>query len=320
MKRINITQILLAAMLFTLGSCRHKELWNEENPRVSEKVVFDWSKAPDADPSSMMTYFFPEQDSEESEPLVYTFAGREGGTISIPYDNYVAISLNGDNSHWASLRNTDDPERFEVYTKDAEQLSGYGMASRSLPRAEGAENERMAMTPDMIWSDRRDDISVTLTPGEQQILFYPEENVCHYSVLVKDVSNMEYIHGVSIDATLSGMAEGYLHGGGKTTDVAVTMPFILSPTHETNSLHSEFLTFGECDSLKVKHLLTVYMYLSDGSKRYRTYDVTDQVTAAPDPRHVQIVVSGLEVPKPVAGGGFNPDVSDWKDIGIDLKM
>lgn len=318
MKTRNIIPLFIAVSALSLTSCLHKDICFDHNHRVGVYVVFDWTKAPDAQPTSMLTYFMP----VNGEALTYTFAGRDGGEISIPFGEYTAISLNGDNSYWAGLRNTDDPDRFEVFTKDADQLQAYGIAARSVPRAESAENERMALTPGMMWSDRQDNIDLPADlEGDRFITFYPEEIVCHYTVDILNVSNMEYLHGAAVDATLSGMAEGYLHGRRTTTDVSVTMPFTLIPSQSDRSLHSEYLTFGECDSNKVSHLLTVYLYLTDGTKWYHSFDVTSQITSAPDPKHVHIIIDGLELPKPLSGsGGFVPDVNDWNDIYIDLPM
>ena len=59
----------------------------------------------------------------------------------------------------------------------------------------------------------------------------------------------------------------------------------------------------------------------DGSKWYHSFDVTQQVTDAPDPKHVHIVINGLDLPQPISeGGGFVPSVNAWNDINISLKM
>lgn len=309
----------LAAMSLSFSSCLHKDLCFDHTHRADVYVDFDWQKAPDAAPTSMLTYFF----RPDGEMLEYTFSGRDGGVVGLPIGNtYCALCINGDNTYWAGMRNTDDPDRFEVFTKDAEQLESYGLHTRSLPRAIGTEDERMAMTPGMIWSHRLDNVELPADmEGEKHITFTPEETVCHYTVDVYGIKNIQYIHGASIDASISGMAEGYLHGRRTTTDVPVTMPFTLKPDEGAKSLHGEFLTFGECDTYQTSHIVTLYMYMIDGAKWYHSFDVTQQVTGAPDPKHVHIVINGLDLPQPISeGGGFVPSVNEWNDININLQM
>ncbi len=313
----------MAALALGMSSCLHKDLDFEVNDRSEVYVAFDWRNAPEANPTSMLAYFYP---ADGGEALLYTFADAAGGEISIPYGHYTGIGINGDNADWAGMRHTDDPEAFEVYTRNAESLEANSILSRSVPRAAGAEDERMAKTPGMIWSDRQDNIDLSDDNqadrnGTHIITFYPEEAVCHYTVDILDIEHSEYLHGAEVDATISGMAEGYLQGKRRATDTAVTMPFVLQSTDGGKALTARFLTFGECSTTSRKHLMTVYVYLTDGTKWYHTYDVTDQVKNAPDPRHVHIIVRGLDLPQPITGGsGFRPDVNDWNDININLPM
>lgn len=318
MKTSRIFTLLIAVPALMLGSCEHKELSYDTAVRHNVYVDFDWRKAPEAAPTSMLVYFFP----TAGDALTYTFPGRSGGEIALPLGRYCALTVNGDNGDRMKMRHTDDPDLFEIFTKDATQLDGGGFDARLLPRASGDESERVALTPSMIWSIRNDSIELREEDeGDRYITFMPEEAVCHYTVDILDVKNLGYLHGASVDATISGMAEGYLNGHGNSTDITVTMPFTLKPSVEEESLHGEFLTFGECNTVKTSHKVTVYMRLTDGTKWYHTFDVTDQVTDAPDPRHVNIVIRGLELPQPGSGGGgFSPDVNEWNDIEINLPM
>lgn len=318
MKTLSSISSILIISAVSLTSCLHKDLSSDISHRVNIDVEFDWSKAPDANPTSMLTYFYPVND----EPLRYTFTGRYGGQIAIPTGYYRGMALNGDISDWASILSTEDPDLMEIRTKDADQLEGYGLSARSLPRAEGTEGERMAKTPKMLWSDRLESINIP-SDAENDILitFTPDDNLCHYTVDIIHIKNMDYLHGASVDATISGMSESAFIGRHITSDTSVTMPFVLAPDMAAKSLHSEYLTFGECNTKVVPHYITVYLYLTDGTKWFKTFDVTSQVTEAPDPRNVHIVIDGLELPQPISGtGGFDPDVNDWNDININLPM
>lgn len=317
-----LISVMIGWLTLSLGSCRHKDLYYGVNDRSEVDVVFDWRNAPDANPTSMLAYFYPADGGDE---LLYPFADITGGRISIPYGYYAGIAINGDNTDRIGMRHCDDPELFEVFTRDAATLEANAIASRSVPRAPGAEQERMAMTPGMVWIDRSDNIRLDADGddggGVRIVTFYPEEVVCHYTVDVLDIRHPEYIRGAETDATLSGMAEGYRHWNRTATDVAVTMPFVLKPQDSGARLSAQFLTFGECEPAGRRHMLTVYVCLTDGTKWYHTFDVTDQVAGAPDPRHVHIIVRGLDLPEPISGGsGFKPDVNDWNSIDIDIPM
>lgn len=304
-----------------VSSCEHKDLCYDSDHKQDVEVVFDWQNAPDANPSSMAVYFY---DYETGTPLRYIFDNKDGGMIKIPAATYCGLAMNSDNSDWARIRGTEDRDGFETYTQDADNLTAYGLSTRAVPRATGTEQERVAKTPEMLWSDRQDNVKVEYKPNSDThkvITFYPQEAVCHYTVDISDVTNLEYIDRSQIDGTISGMAEGYLHGKNCGSEGHVTMPFVLNADKSAGTLHSEFLTFGESANDTGTHILTIYLYLTDGSKWYYTFDVTKQVHNAPDPRHVHIVLKGLPLPTPItSGGGIVPTVNDWQTEDIELQF
>ncbi|MDE6582895.1 MAG: DUF5119 domain-containing protein [Duncaniella sp.] len=316
MKNIKIS--LAAVLALSLTGCHHKELCYDHIHRVDIDVVFDWQNAPDATAKSMALYMY---DTETDEHLRYIFDNNEGGPISIPFGKYNGLCLNSDDTDWAIIRNEHDIEKFEIYTADAEALETTGLSTRTMPRARATEEERVAKTPGMLWSDRQDAIDLPVTTTHKTITFYPDEDICHYTVDIYDVEHITSIEGSALDGTISGMAEGYYHGKKQPTENVVTMPFILTLDETDKSLHSEFLTFGECSGEKHDHTLTIYMYLDDGSKKYYNFDVTDQVADAPDPHNVHIIIHGLSIPNPLSDtGGFIPEVDDWEAVYINLNM
>ncbi len=312
-------KLLMLAAVLTLSSCHHKDLIYDQGMRTKVEVVFDWTDAPDANPESMGAYFYP---LEGGASLRYIFTGRDGGDITIPLAGYCALGMNTDDTDWAVTSYTDDIDRFETSTAKVSRLEAYSIPARSLPRARGTEDEELVATPGMLWSARKDDIRLDDGKESHTIVFRPEEAVCHYTVEVEDVKNIEYAHGATIDGTLSGMSRSFIHGSASPSETAATMPFTLKADQAQSMLQSNFLTFGESPSAKNSHILTIYLCLSDGSCHFYTYDVSDQIHNAPDPRHVLIRVSGLEIPVPLASpaAGFAPDVNDWVSQNIDLPM
>lgn len=314
--RSSIKNIILM-MLPLLASCNHKDLCYDSGNNLKVNVVFDWSNAPEGNPASMALYMY---DAATGQSLRYIFDNRFGGSIRLPFGSYNALCMNSDNTDWARISNNGDIEGFEIYTADAAEMPTNGLYTAVMPRAEGTGQERVAKTPEMFWSSRSDGIEFPEYMTEKTITLYPEENICHYTVDILDVKNMEYLQTSTIDGTLSGMAEGYNMGRRSSTGNYVTMPFTVSES-SADSLHGEFLTFGETPEAAKKHIMTIYMYLNDGTKWYYTFDVTDQVHLAPDPRNVHIVVRGFEFPQPITeGGSIIPNVNDWQSVHITMKM
>lgn len=318
--KTHLTHIFLFSFIATTSiSCRHKDLYMEEEMTSQLQVVFDWSKAPDASPQSMALYLYEE---DGHDPMRFIFSNKTGGLIKAPFGVHHAICLNADNTDWACLRGHESVETLEIYTMDAEKIGSRADSSSTVPRPEGTENERIAATPGMLWGTRSNGISITPHSGMQTITMYPEEAVCHYMVDVYDVKNLDEVESSAVDATLSGMAEGYSHGQQSATDNTVSMKINLTGNASEENLHGEFLTFGECPTTVAKHFLTLYMVLTDGSKWYHSFDVTDQVTKATDPKHVHIIVRGLDLPEPPKNGNaeLKTDVNEWQAINIGLHM
>lgn len=317
----NVAPALLTALLaMTATGCHHKDLRYEEVESGHLHVVFDWSQAPDANPASMAVFFFGGQT--EGSALRFDFEGRDGGEVKLPTGTYTGLALNSDITDWAMVRNSEDPEQFEVYTPEVTALHTYGLSTRAIPRAEGAEDESVVATPGMLWQNRQDYLTLRYNDRDKTFVFTPEEAVCHYTVDVLEVENLVYLDGLTVDATLSGMSGGWLHGKQTPSDTKVTHPFILTADKDTDSFHGEFLAFGENPGHSYTHSLSIYVALTDGTGRSYHYDVTSQVSQAPDPKHVHIVVRGLALPHTVSGstGGLHPEVNDWESENVDISM
>lgn len=314
-----IILLLLSSLTLALSSCRHKDLYIIDEPTQHLYVLFDWRNAPDANPESMAMYIY---DSDFLNPERYIFSNRFGGETKVTYGTHHALCFNADNTSWAHFDTPENHHTFSISTLDAGELAAQGLMASTLPRAKSAEDERMAATPQMLWGSSTTNIKISPKNGNDTIKFFPEELVCHYIVDIYDVDNLKGVNSTTVDAGLSGMAEGVNVSRNKGTDNTATMVFALNSDGK-DSLHGEFLTFGECENTKASHILTVYAILVDGSKWCYTFDVSNQIYTAPDPRHVHIIVRGLPLPEPPPGGGgaaLIPNVNDWQIVNIRLQM
>lgn len=301
-----------------LFSCRHKDLFFENPERRDFSIVFDWRNDPDANPASMAVMLFP---STGDQNIRFDFTGRDGGHVTLPPDTYMAIAFNSDNTDWIRFSNTDDYDNLELFTGPADVLPASGAVTRNIPRAPEASEEPHARTPETIWTDSQENLILNPDDKDKVFTFYPEDGICYYTVDILDVKNIRYSSGSEIDATLSGMSRGWHPGRKCTSSSKVTYPFTLTGDIPDSSLHGEFKTLGEVPNDNGDHFLSVYLILSDGSKRYYSYKVTDQIRNAPDPRHVHIIVRGLDIPQPISSGsGLIPDVNDWSNVDVGLDM
>ena len=317
MKKLICFIVAIGAMAIAT-SCKHKELCYDHSHVMDVEVVFDWRVAPDAAPGSMSVYLFPE---DGGEVLRYELTNRDGGLIRVPIGKYDALCLNSDTKN-ISYSNTDLLETFEVTAKTTSLLDGLmpvGVRSEGAPRAEGSEDERVAMSPDRIWSDCLRDVEVRMVAEKQTVTFFPTNRVCNYTVDIRNAENLKYVLGVS--GSLSTMAGGFYVGKSEMTDECVTIPFEVAMSEDKTALSAKTMTFGHCPSAQNAHKLIIYVVLSDETKWYYTYDVTDQIHAAEDPYNVHIVIDGLPVPKPIVnGGGFKPNVEDWHTEDVNIEM
>lgn len=318
--------VLSALMILGATSCRHKELFIIEEPVATMtriKVVFDWRNAPEASPESMAMYLYDETDQH---PLRYIFSNCTGGEIRAPFGVHSAICVNADNTDWARPVHNESTGTFEIRTPDAGETASQGFETESMPRATGTENERLASTPGMLYGAPQPGILLANNGGTDTITLYPKELVCHYTVDIYDVDNLDRVNSTTLDGTLSGMAEGVNVSRNTGTDTPVTLACTFKAKPAQHQLHGEFLTFGECETLSKNHYLTVYSVLANGEKWSHTFDVTDQVSNAPDPCHVHIILRGLPLPEPPQpnphddDGGMTVNVNGWQSVNIGLHM
>lgn len=310
----NMMAIICLVVLMT--SCTHKDLCHDHPHTLYLDVNFDWSSAPEASPASMSLYLFPEDGGKTER---YEFTDCSGGRIRIMPGTYHAICMNSD-TETATCINTGSFHEFCINAKDAlsmGSLSMFGIGTKDVPvRSEG---ERMAASPEPLWSSSMEGIEI-IEDG-QSITLQPENKICNFTVSIEDVINHEWIKGLS--GCISTMAGGFIAGPQTLSEERVTIPFEASIDREKKTIKGAFTSFGHCPVEKRKHYLIIYVILTDGSKWYQTYDVTDQVHDASDPYNIHIVLEEISVPKPEGGnssGGFRPTVGDWNSIEIEIDM
>ena len=303
--------MLIGAILF-LVSCNHKELIYEQSSTTQVQVIFDWTKSPGAVVTGMSLWLFPDIGGL---PLRYEFPGHKGGMIDVPRGKFNVVCMNN-NSEVLQYRNLEEWRTFEVFTRRSSQLEPFGL-QRNVDAA-NPEGDPPVLVPDIFWSDHKSDQIFNSKAKADTLILYPQDQLCTYTVEVKNVQNLKYVSAVC--ASLSGLSGSFFPCTGELSASRSLLPFVCSS--DTDSLiKGNFLTFGLSTHIDKSHRLALYMILVDGSKFYQMFDVTSQVNSTPDNRNVFIMIDSIVVPTPIVNGnGFQPSVEDWEIINENINM
>ena len=323
MRLLNHTasSLLTCSLMALTASCVHKDLNDEAPTTIADnvEVIFDWQKTEGKKPSSMILYLYP----EGHDVMNYWFNNPDGGLIKSYAGRHTAICHSNDDPYGHHLRNQENHNELEVFTDNTTVLVGQGISTRSIPRAKGTEDEPLRMTPSMIYGAQDSEIDLKLTSFAQSIIFYPEELVCRYTVEFVDVENLKSAD-LRIDATISSLAGGYFPGRMAASSEPVSHSFTLVADEEMNSMRSEFYTFGVPDGEERPHMICVYVALRNNQGNLYTFDVSDQVNNAPDPRNVNIKIYGLKLPElpddptPPDQGGVSIEIDSWETFHYNI--
>lgn len=317
MKKSAFVMTALVALL--LSSCDHKEFCYLHPHDVTLRLEYDWRNAPEADPEGMCAFFYHEDPSVS--PRRFDFRGTEGGELELLPGKYRVITYNND-TEALQVGNCDDYAGHYAFTREGNILEPiYGNGLQPPSRDEESANERVMITPDMLWGCTETEVTVT-GKGNQVITLYPHEMLCRYSYEVRNVTNLRHVSQMS--GALSGMSPSMLLSTEELHTEPVTLPFGARKDGES-TIRGEFLTFGHHEDVDRPHRMSFYVVMDDGGKYSFTsgsyLDVTQQVHGAPNRRRVHLIIDGLELPTPIEdGSGFKPDVEDWDDIQQDIPL
>lgn len=333
--------LMMSSVLFS--SCEHKELCYHHPHTATIRLEFDWRDAPDADPDGMCVFFYPEE-GEDVPVRRFDFTGITGGEIEIRVGRYRVLCYNND-TEAVLLSGTKNFGTHEAFTRDGDLFESiYGSSARdTTPRAENAEDQRVVISPDMLWgctateveitesgvsyicipeSEKEEWIGKTVSNTEQVITLYPHELICTYTYEIRNVNGLEHVSQMC--GSLSGMAPSLLFCDESLGRECVTIPFEGRAGDET-TIVGRFLTFGHNEENPEPHRLLLYVWMDDGSKycygiEGDRFNVTDQVHSAPDRRHVHIIIDGLDLPQPIGGDNIDPSVDDWQEVNEDIHL
>ncbi len=313
--RLSLKQIIrpltIVAVLLLCHACRHRELCFDHSHTSPVSFVFDWSLAPDADPHTMVVWFFPVDGTAGTRfELLRNGTTTRGeadfnAEVKVAPGQYFIVCHNGDTDN--NLEHGNTFRSYGIHTYDDNILSPMNRDDDA-PRPGGTDSQPIRSQANTLYAHTHPDI-VTLWPSASdavRVVLKPREVTAVYNVLITGVENLTA--DVEASAVVTGVAEQWHPASEGPGGAEVIVPFALRHCG-SDCLKGSVVLFGDNAPHDIPHKLRVYV----SYKYYYDFDITDQVHEAPDPQNVDIVVSGLRLPQG-AGSGLSPGVSDWGDV------
>ncbi len=300
------------------SSCSQRELCYDHSHYSPVNVVFDWSRCPDAEPSTMVVWFFPVDGGAGRRYEIIpggdtSRGGSEFNTVlKVAPGSYRVICHNGETEN--NLEDGDTFFNYRIHTRDDVLLSPLNRGDDA-PCPDGCDTQPVKTEASTLYAHTYP-VEVTVAPSAAEpveIRFVPEEVTSVWHISITGIVNL--VPGVEASGVVTGAAECWSHFSEAPGGVEVMVPFSLHPCG-TDCLKGTVTLFGVREKTGIPHKLRVYtsyMY-------YYDFDVTDQVEEASDSHNIDITLEGIRLPDP-QGGGMSPGVSDWGETeDVEIKM
>lgn len=310
MKKIYSLIVCLVLINFLFTGCHNKDLCPECDQETGVEVKFNWQNVKDIPEGMTVLFYSPNGD------LKYTFQNipASGRLIRIDAGTYQVACYNND-TEYVRWSGQDSISTLQVTMREGGLTEDHTRASTP------PEIGRLVVMPDDLYGDVLHEITIKpFDPELQVILLTPQTLLDFYTYEVSNIINAKYI--TNIRATLSGLSEIYFLGNPEHQVKSCTMPFMGNLSEQNQEMIvGEMQNFGYFRDPSTRNLLTLYLW-SPGGNIMATFDVTNQVRNAPDPRNVHIIINTtITVPPPIEGDdGIDPSVDEWKDITFDIIM
>ncbi len=290
-----IYAIMIAAVF--MPGCENNELCYDHTHVTELNVEFDWSQAPDADPSTMVVHFFRPDGSLYRR---VEFTQRTGGKVRLEAGEYSILFHNGNMETVYELGNSHSDYALSGVSRSILEPMG---REGDAPRPPESADQLIFSAPDQVWAGSHSAIEILPGVAGQTVKLTPVEATMEYTVEITGVENLR--DDIDVSAAITGMSPLYRLAEGCHGGEAATLPISVERVGD-NTLVAHFRTFGHCPQTELAHTFSVYT----SNKFFVNYDITEKMHNAPDPRHVVIEIHGLRLPD----AGMGTEISGWENV------
>ncbi len=315
-----VRYILLVAVTALLSVACQRRPMEEQYLKVYLDLHIDRNitnyEVGDSEPGLMRVAFF---DAVTKEYLSHDFVSDKGGYIFAPYGDVDMVVYNIEAGE-AFVRNTYSWFDMEAYTDEISEWQRSRFTRYLQSRVDTRPSyEYIRLTPGHLFVAREENLHIPqhITNEVFVISTTAKTVVESWSVEINGVTGMEWVGSVSM--MISGQVGTHFIATDKDSTEPVALYFdVVSAQRRSAVITSRFETFGREKTSGDAALLSVLLLDVQGHPYMYNFDVSEQMENNPE-QHI-VIRGDINIPKPEVGGGFKPEVDDWKEYEYDIEI
>lgn len=321
-------RLTLALLVLMLSSCRHKDFcYFHPHGEIYVEVTYDDDNDPDdaellrteIRATRLMAYH-----AGTGDVLLTSDINREVTELPLSSDTYHFLAYNAGTQ---SITFNDREVFFAhgVTTRTCDILEPLYDASAITSDVDLGNGEDVVIPAEPLWGVGSEAVECNLGDVVRMTAIPLH---CRYSYEMRNVENLNTVSRMS--SFITGMARGAILNNAVLHDTPVTVAVPAKVGDNGTSIVGSFFCFGDNAAVDVPHRMGLFVELNDGAK-YRLlegdhFDVTTQVTGAPNRRRVHIIIDGVVIPQDApegTTGGFDVTVNPWvpgEDLDLEVNF
>ena len=268
------------------------------------------------DPGLMRVAFF---DAVSGEYLSHDFVQSSGGYIFAPYGDVDMVVYNIEAGE-TRVRNYYVWRDIEAYTNEISEMQRSRFTRYLQSRVDTRPSyDDIRVTPGHLFVAREENIHIPqhITEDVFIISTTAKSVVESWTIEVEGITGMEWVGSVSM--MLSGQVGSKYIATDKISNEPIALYFdVISAQRRSMVMTSSFETFGREKTSGDVALLSILFTDIAGHPYMYNFDVSDQMENNPEQRIV--IKADINIPQPEMGGGFAPEVDDWKEYEYDIEI
>ena len=312
--------ILLVAMMALFSVACERRPMEEQYLKVYLDLHIDKNitnyEVQDSEPGLMRVAFF---DAVTGEYLSHDFVSDKGGYIFAPYGDVdmVVYNLEADETR---VRNYYVWSDIEAYTDEVSEQQRSRFTRYLQSRVDTRPSyDDIRVTPGHLFVARERNVHIPqhITDDVFIISTTAKTVVESWTVEVEGITGMEWVGSVSM--MLSGQIGSKFIATNTLSTEPVALYFdVISAQRRSMVMTSRFETFGREKTSGDVALLSILFTDVQGHPYLYNFDVSEQMENNPA-QHI-VIKANINIPKPEIGGGFRPEVDNWKEYEYDIEI